>query len=100
MKRLMLMLMIVCCQIGYSQGCVVGEPSKVQKYVCYDGRTLKKEFGKFIWHARRGCFKSTVPCCSYQADHYAYSPNPGNLAIALFRYQENYPFHLGEMQTR
>lgn len=127
MKHLFIITMMFCCQVGFSQccgslkhhkarhrcdcyrrnviqtgasqGCIIGGPQKLDKYVCYDGRTLKRENGQFIWHARRGCFKSVVPCCAYKAQHYAYTPNPENLAIAFFRCQEGYPFHLGEMQT-
>lgn len=99
MKRLYILLIILFCHIGVSQAGTFGGPAMVEKYICMDGRSLKREFGNYVWYARRGCFKSMVPCYTYQAEQYAYTSNPGNLAIALFRCRDNYPYRLGEMQT-
>jgi hypothetical protein len=53
-----------------------------------------------IWNAKRGCFISSVPCCNYNATHYAYYANPAKIGASYARCRHSYPFRLGEMQTR
>ncbi|MCC5792205.1 MAG: hypothetical protein JJT82_06295 [Legionellaceae bacterium] len=99
MQWILLFVLVVVNTASFAQGCVVGGPAKQQRFVCFDGRSLSNEGGQLIWHARRGCFKSTIPCCAYQAGHYGRYANRAQLHRALERCRYHYPFRLGEMQT-
>lgn len=83
----------------FAQGCIVGNPPSHARYVCIDGRSLSCTPTGFVWHAKRGCFMSRLPCCAYQAEHYGYYPQPRRLYAAYEQCRVDYPFRLGEMQT-
>ncbi|RYV66473.1 hypothetical protein D7251_08930, partial [Legionella pneumophila] len=80
-------------------GCIVGGQASQPRYVCFDGRTLDLTETGLVWNAKRGCFISSVPCCNYNATHYAYHPNPAKIGGAYARCRHDYPFTLGQMQT-
>lgn len=84
---------------AHAQGCIVGGQPSQPRYVCVDGRTLEASDTGLIWNAKRGCFISSVPCCQYQATHYAFYANPARIGEAYARCRHDYPFQLGEMQT-
>lgn len=83
----------------YAQGCIRGDRPSQPHYVCFDGRTLDPTVSGFVWNAKRGCFISSVPCCAYNATHYAYYANSLKIGSAYARCRHDYPFRLGEMQT-
>lgn len=82
-----------------AQGCIEGNKPSQPHYVCFDGRTIEKTDVGLVWNAKRGCFLSSVPCCSYQATHYAFYENPRLIGGALAHCRHDYPFRLGDMQV-
>ncbi|WP_269471746.1 hypothetical protein [Legionella jordanis] len=42
---------------------------------------------------------SKIPCCAYEATHYAFSSNPARVYYQYKKCKEGYAFHWGEMQT-
>ena len=82
-----------------AQGCIIGGLPSQPSYVCFDGRTLEKTPTGLIWNAKRGCFLSSIPCCDYNATHYAFQPDPRRLGVAYERCRHDYPFMLGDNQT-
>lgn len=92
------LLMGLYCITGYSQGCIEGGHASQPHYVCFDGRTIEKSDVGLVWNAKRGCFISSVPCCKYNATHYAYYANPGLVGVAYNRCRHDYPFRLGDVQ--
>ena len=84
----------------YAQGCIIGGQPSHPRYVCFDGRSLEASPTGLVWNAKRGCFLSSTPCCSYNAVHYAHYPNnPDKIGAAYSRCRHDYPFELGQMQT-
>lgn len=81
------------------QGCVIGSQPSNPRYVCFDGRTLAASASGLVWNSKRGCFVSAVPCCNYNATHYAFDANSSKIGSAYARCRHDYPFRLGEMQT-
>lgn len=82
-----------------AQGCIVGGQASSPHYICFDGRTMEKgDFG-MVWNAKRGCFLSSMPCCKYNATHYAFYVTPTQIGKAYARCRHDYPFRLGDMQT-
>ena len=67
---------MILAQVAHTQGCIQGGQPSQPRYVCFDGRTLEATETGFVWNAKRGCFISSVPCCAYNALHYAFYPNP------------------------
>ncbi|WP_298625733.1 hypothetical protein [uncultured Legionella sp.] len=90
---------MILANFAYAQGCIQGEKPSQPRYVCFDGRTLEPTETGFVWNAKRGCFISSVPCCNYNAIHYAFYPNPAKIGEAFARCRHDYPFQLGQMQT-
>ncbi|HAT7071577.1 TPA: hypothetical protein JAN90_02055 [Legionella pneumophila] len=90
---------LILTNLTYAQGCIVGGQASQPRYVCFDGRTLDLTEAGLVWNAKRGCFISSVPCCNYNATHYAYHPNPAKIGGAYARCRHDYPFTLGQMQT-
>lgn len=90
---------LILAQLVHGQGCIQGGRASQPRYVCFDGRTLDLSETGFVWNAKRGCFISSYPCCTYNATHYAYYPTPQRIGEAYARCRHDYPFHLGEMQT-
>jgi hypothetical protein len=82
-----------------AQGCIEGGKISQPRYVCFDGRTIEATETGFVWNAKRGCFISSVPCCNYNAIHYAFYPNPAKIGEGYARCRHDYPFMLGQMQT-
>lgn len=83
----------------HAQGCIEGGKPDQPRYVCFDGRTLEPTETGLVWNAKRGCFVSSLPCCAYNATHYAFYPTPEKIGAAYARCRHDYPFRLGEMQT-
>lgn len=100
MRVLGLILGVILSSLTFAQGCIVGDRASQPRYVCFDGRTLECTPIGMIWNAKRGCFISSVPCCNYNATHYAYYANPAKIGASYARCRHDYPFRLGEMQTR
>jgi len=94
-----ILLALVMTNITYAQGCIQGGRYSQPRYVCFDGRTLDKTVTGFEWNTKRGCFVSSVPCCAYNATHYAFYPQPAKIGKAYARCRHDYPFRLGQMQT-
>lgn len=90
---------LILSNFTYAQGCIQGDRPSQPRYVCFDGRTLDFTDTGFAWNAKRGCFLSSVPCCAYNATHYAFYPNPAKIGAAYARCRHDYPFQLGQMQT-
>lgn len=99
MKSLIMILALLLVNSMYAQGCIIGGQPSQPHYVCFDGRSIELSATGFVWNAKRGCFLSSVPCCAYEATHYAFYPNTARIGEALARCRHDYPFHLGEMQT-
>ncbi|KTD16738.1 hypothetical protein [Legionella jordanis] len=91
---LLLMPPLIC-----AQGCIIGGKPDTPRYVCVDGRSLCQSPSGLIWQAKRGCFMSKIPCCAYEATHYAFSSNPARVYYQYKKCKEGYAFHWGEMQT-
>ncbi len=100
MNKGLIFITLMLASTAYSQGCIVGGRASQPSYVCFDGRTIEFSETGLVWNAKRGCFVSSVPCCNYEATHYAfYPPNSPKIGSALARCRHDYPFRLGEMQT-
>lgn len=99
MYKIIILIGLFVAETVHAQGCIIGGLPSHPLYVCFDGRTLEKTSGGLIWNAKRGCFLSAIPCCGYNATHYAFNLNPDKLGIAYERCRHDYPFMLGEMQT-
>lgn len=100
MKRLVTILsMLFTTYLCAQQGCIIGEQPSNPRYVCFDGRTLEASANGLVWNSKRGCFVSAVPCCNYNATHYAFYANSAKIGSAYARCRHDYPFRLGEMQT-
>ncbi|TAL64729.1 MAG: hypothetical protein EPN84_02870 [Legionella sp.] len=82
-----------------AQGCIRGGHYSQPHYVCFDGRTLEPTSAGWVWNAKRGCFISSIPCCGYNATHYAFYANSKQIGKAYARCRHDYPFMLGQMQT-
>lgn len=93
------MLTAVLSNVLHAQGCIDGQHPSQPRYICFDGRTIEKTDAGFIWNAKRGCFLSSVPCCKYEATHYAFYVNPAKIGAAYARCRHDYPFRLGDMQV-
>lgn len=90
----------LCCSGAmYAQGCIEGGKTSHPRYVCFDGRTIEQDAVGWIWNAKRGCFLSSMPCCKYNATHYAFYATPAKIGEAFARCRHDYPFRLGTMQT-
>jgi hypothetical protein len=90
---------LIMTNLLHAQGCIVGDRPSQPHYVCFDGRTLALSEVGYVWNAKRGCFISSVPCCAYNATHYAFYAKPSQVGASYARCRHDYPFHLGEMQT-
>lgn len=99
MKIIIILTALILNNILYAQGCIQGDRPSIPRYVCFDGRTLDPTETGFVWNEKRGCFISSVPCCAYNATHYAYYPNQSQIGSAYARCRHDYPFMLGQMQT-
>lgn len=97
--KIILLALTITNWVYAEQGCIRGGHPSQPHYVCFDGRTLALSDVGFVWNAKRGCFISSVPCCAYNATHYAYYANPSQIGASYARCRHDYPFHLGEMQT-
>jgi hypothetical protein len=83
----------------HAQGCIEGPRPSTPHYICVDGRSIEKTTTGYVWNAKRGCFLSSIPCCQYDATHYAFYENPRTIGEAYNRCRHDYPFRLGYMQT-
>lgn len=99
MRTIIIMLTAVLSNVLHAQGCIDGQHPSQPRYICFDGRTIEKTDAGFIWNAKRGCFLSSVPCCKYEATHYAFYVNPAKIGEAYARCRHDYPFRLGDMQV-
>ena len=99
MRIKIILLGLVLANWAYAQGCIQGGHPSQPHYVCFDGRTLELSDIGYVWNAKRGCFVSSLPCCAYNATHYAFYPNPANIGASYARCRHDYPFTLGQMQT-
>lgn len=99
MRLVCLVIGLLIANLSLAQGCIIGSQPSQPRYVCFDGRTLEPSPTGLVWNAKRGCFISSYPCCTYNATHYAYYPNPKNIGASYARCRHDYPFRLGEMQT-
>lgn len=99
MRTKIILIGIFLINSVHAQGCIQGDRPSQPRYVCFDGRSLEATETGFVWNAKRGCFISSVPCCAYNATHYAYYPNPAKIGYAYARCRHDYPFQLGQMQT-
>lgn len=99
MKTILVSASLLFMPLAYSQGCIIGGQPSEPHYVCFDGRTAEKTDTGFVWNAKRGCFVSAIPCCNYNATHYAFYANAKELGTAYARCRHDYPFKLGQMQT-
>lgn len=99
MKASLLLLALIWASGLSAQGCIIGGAPSQPRYVCFDGRTLALSETGYVWNAKRGCFLSSVPCCDYNATHYAFYPNGSKIGEAYARCRHDYPFQLGQMQT-
>lgn len=97
--KIILFGLLLVVNFAYGQGCIVGNTPSQPRYVCFDGRTLELSPRGYVWNAKRGCFVSSVPCCAYNATHYAFYANPAKIGASYARCRHSYPFRLGEMQT-
>ncbi len=98
MKIIIIICALFITPILHAQGCIYGDRPSEPHYICFDGRSVEKSALGLIWHAKRGCFLSSVPCCNYEATHYAYYSNPSKIGKAYARCRHDYPFRLGYMQ--
>ena len=99
MKKIIIMTAVLFSNLIYAQGCIDGHHPSQPHYICFDGRTIEKTDAGLIWNAKRGCFLSSVPCCKYDATHYAFYENSTKIGEAYARCRHDYPFRLGYMQT-
>ncbi|KTD08574.1 hypothetical protein [Legionella jamestowniensis] len=99
MNKLIYCMAVFLPGFVFAQGCIVGGKPDRPRYVCMDGRSLSQTSSGLLWHAKRGCFMSKIPCCAYDATHYAYSANPSYVYYSYKKCREGYPYHWGEMQT-
>ena len=99
MKKIILITSVLLANLLHAQGCIIGNHASQPHYICFDGRTVEKTAGGLVWNAKRGCFLSTVPCCEYEATHYAFYNNSGQIGPAFARCRHDYPFRLGDMQV-
>lgn len=99
MKKITLLTALLLSNTLYAQGCINGQHPSQPHYICFDGRTIEKTDNGLVWNAKRGCFLSSVPCCKYDATHYAYYDNPAKIGEAYARCRHDYPFRLGDMQV-
>ena len=74
--RIILLGLLVMANFVHAQGCIVGNTPSQPRYICYDGRTLELTPRGYVWNAKRGCFISSIPCCEYNATHYAFTMIP------------------------
>ncbi|WP_058492795.1 hypothetical protein [Legionella worsleiensis] len=99
MRIIIMLTGLILANLTHAQGCIQGGKPSQPRYVCFDGRTLEASDTGLVWNVKRGCFISSVPCCSYNATHYAFYPNPAKIGAAYARCRHDYPFQLGQMQT-
>lgn len=99
MRIIILSGLMLIMNFAHAQGCIEGGKPDQPRYVCFDGRTLEPSETGLVWNAKRGCFVSSLPCCAYNATHYAFYPTPEKIGAAYARCRHDYPFRLGEMQT-
>lgn len=99
MRIIIILFALILPSLSFSQGCIQGGRYSEPHYVCFDGRTLEPTETGFAWNAKRGCFVSSIPCCGYNATHYAFYPNASKIGAAYARCRHDYPFMLGQMQT-
>jgi len=99
MKTIIALIGLIISSEIYSQGCIQGGRPSQPHYVCFDGKTLELSELGYVWNAKRGCFISSVPCCAYNATHYAFYANPSQIGASYARCRHDYPFRLGQMQT-
>jgi hypothetical protein len=95
MKIIITIISLLLSHFLYAQGCIQGDKPSQAHYVCFDGRTMEETSVGWVWNAKRGCFLSTMPCCKYDATHYAYYANPAKIGGAYARCRHDYPFTLG-----
>lgn len=99
MRIIIILFSVLLSGIINAQGCIDGNHPSQPRYICFDGRTIEKTDAGFVWNAKRGCFLSSVPCCKYNATHYAFYKNPAKIGEAYARCRHDYPFRLGYMQV-
>jgi hypothetical protein len=97
--KIILFCLVAMANLVHAQGCIVGNTASQPRYICFDGRTLEMTPRGYLWNGKRGCFLSSVPCCNYNATHYAFYNDPRKIGKAYARCRHDYPFRLGEMQT-
>jgi hypothetical protein len=98
MNKLYSLIILLIPITSFAQGCINGKFPSTPHYVCFDGRTIDKDNGGMVWNAKPGCFLSSVPCCKYDATHYAYYANPTKIGPSLARCKHDYPFRLGSLR--
>lgn len=98
MKIIIMIMSLMLASLTHAQGCIVGNHPSQPHYICFDGRTIEKTDTGLVWNAKRGCFLSAIPCCKYQATHYAFYDNSSKIGEAYARCRHDYPFRLGNMQ--
>lgn len=99
MRIKIILVGLLLSQWVFAQGCIQGGHYSQPHYICFDGRTLEPTESGLVWNAKRGCFVSSIPCCNYNATHYAFYPNSTKIGEAYARCRHDYPFMLGQMQT-
>jgi hypothetical protein len=99
MKTIIIVTALFLSNTLGAQGCIDGRHPSQPRYICFDGRTVEKTDVGLVWNAKRGCFLSSLPCCNYDAIHYAFYENSAKIGEAYARCRHDYPFRLGTMQA-